>query len=154
MKKFINLTLVLGVFFAGISVCIAQDETIEISEEEQEVFDQTEADSVAIADAESKYEILIIEPGFYTWLTSIARPEGYYSQHFLENRNQLFVMEWNRRVIQPTNLGPDSRDLYLWQIDYDPNVDYGYDVNYKLYNYFIYFQRKYKQKLSPYQPRI
>ena len=154
MKKFINLSLVIGIFFTGISLSQAQDENLEISEEEQRVFNQTEPDSVAIADAESKYEILIIEPGFYTWLNSIARPEGYYSQQFLENRNQLLVMEWNRRVIQPTNLGPDNRDLYLWQIDYDPNVDYGYDVNYKLYNYFIYFQRKYKQRLSPYQPRI
>ena len=154
MKKFINLILVLSVFFTGISVSMAQDETIEISEEEQKVFNQTEPDSVAIADAESKYEILIIEPGFYAWLNSIARPEGYYSQQFLENRNQLFVMAWNRRVIRPTDLAPANRDLYLWQIDYDPNVDYGYDVNYKLYNYFIYFQRKYKQKLSPYQPRI
>ncbi|MGJ8739147.1 MAG: DUF6146 family protein, partial [Zobellia laminariae] len=30
----------------------------------------------------------------------------------------------------------------------------GYEVNYKLYNYFIYFQRKYNQRLGPFVPRI
>ena len=33
-------------------------------------------------------------------------------------------------------------------------IDYGYDVNYKLYNYFIYFQLTYKQQLTGFIPRI
>jgi len=39
------------------------------------------------------------------------------------------------------------------QINYNRNVDYGYDVNYKLYNYFIYFQLKFKQQLSGFIPQ-
>ena len=127
------------------------DEQVEVSEKEQVVFNQSEEDTVKIQDAETQYEIIIIEPGFYTWLVSIARPEGYYSQHFLENRNYLYVMEYNRRVLQPLQFDPD---LYVLQIDYDPKIDYGYEVNYKLYNYFIYIQRKYNQRLGPYIPRI
>ncbi len=127
------------------------DEKVEVSEKEQVVFNQSEEDTVKIQDAETQYEIIIIEPGFYTWLVSIARPEGYYSQHFLENRNYLYVMEYNRRVLQPLQFDPD---LYVLQIDYDPKIDYGYEVNYKLYNYFIYIQRKYNQRLGPYIPRI
>ncbi len=38
-------------------------------------------------------------------------------------------------------------NLYELQIDYQSNIDYGYDVNYKLYNYFVYFQNRYKQNL-------
>ena len=133
------------------SSCSSSKNSVAISDEEQEVFNQTEADTVKIADAESEYEIYIIDPGFYTWLVSIARPEGYYSKHFLENRNEIMVMEWNRRVIIPTQYDPQ---LYLWEINYDPSIDYGYEVNYKLYNYFIYFQRKYGQRLGPFQPRI
>lgn len=124
-----------------------------VSSEPQEkaLFDQQQTDSVKIADAESNYEIIIIEPGFYNWLVSIAKPAGYYSQNFLENRNAIYVMNWNNRVLDPARFNPN---LYEMQIDYDPSVDYGYEVNYKLYNYFIYFQRKYNQRLGPWIPRI
>ncbi len=118
---------------------------------EQAVFEEKSSDSVRIADAESNYEIIIIEPGFYNWLVSIAKPEGYYSQTFLENRNAIYVQNWNNRVLNPGQFDPN---LYELQIDYDPSIDYGYEVNYKLYNYFIYFQRKYNQRLGPWIPRI
>jgi len=108
-------------------------------------------DTVRIANDELEYEILIIEPGFNFWLASIAKPEGYYSQSFLEGRNQLFVSEWNNRVLQPQRYDPR---LYELSIDYNPSIDYGYEVNYKLYNYFIYFQLHYKQQLTGFVPRI
>ncbi len=40
------------------------------------------------------------------------------------------------------------------QIDYQQGIDYGYEVNYVLYNYFIYFQLTYNQRLGPFVPRI
>ncbi|MBC9797328.1 DUF6146 family protein [Sinomicrobium weinanense] len=121
------------------------------SSEESEIFNDTSGDTVAISNDSLEYEIIIIEPGFDTWLHSVARPEGYYSQHFLENRNWIYVTNWNQRVLEPFRYDPD---LYTLQIDYDPNIDYGYEVNYKLYNYFIYFQRKYNQRLAGFIPRI
>ena len=108
-------------------------------------------DTVVIASDESDYEIIVVEPGFNGWLESTARPRGYYSQSFLEQRNSIYVTEWNIRSSQPTRYNPE---LYIWPIDYDRTVDYGYEVNYKLYNYFIYFQLKYKQRLSTLNPRI
>ena len=88
---------------------------------------------------------------FNFWLASIAKPEGYYSQSFLENRNLFYVIEWNNRVLQPQRFDPN---LYELQIDYQQGIDYGYEVNYKLYNYFVYFQLKYKQRLGAFPPRI
>jgi len=111
----------------------------------------TEEDTVKIANDDLEYEIIIIEPGFNFWLQSVARPEGYYSQPFLESRNRILVQEWNQRVLQPYAYNPN---LYEMQIDYNPNIDYGYEVNYKLYNYFVYFQLHYKQRLSAFVPRI
>ena len=81
---------------------------------------------------------------------STAKPEGYYSQQYLESKNQILVTEWNIRVSNPQRYDPN---LYELPIDYRPNIDYGYDVNYKMYNYFIYFQLKYNQKLSGFVPR-
>nr|WP_321247042.1 DUF6146 family protein [uncultured Psychroserpens sp.] len=113
--------------------------------------DIPEEDIVRIANDDLEYEITIIEPGFNTWLASIARPEGYYSQSYMEARNRAMVVNWNNRVLQPQQYDPN---LYELQIDYKHGVDYGYDVNYKLYNYFIYFQLTYKQQLSSFVPRI
>jgi len=109
------------------------------------------SDTVVIADDDTDYEIIIIEPGFNAWLNGTARPRGFHSQQFLEDRNALFVREWNLRNLQPQTYSPD---LYLLRIDYDPLVDYGYEINYKLYNYFIYFQIKYNQQLTAFIPRI
>jgi hypothetical protein len=122
-----------------------------ISGEEEKVFNQNTVDTVAIKNDSLEYEIIIMEVGFATWLQVMAQPKGYYSQSFMENRNKIYVMNWNQRVLDPFKYDPN---LYELQINYDPNVDYGYDVNYKLYNYFIYFQRKYNQRLGPFVPRI
>lgn len=108
-------------------------------------------DTVRIANDDVEYEIIIIEPGFNTWLLTTARPEGFYTQQYMENKNWQYVVEWNNRVMQPQRYNPN---LYELRIDYDSNVDYGYDVNYKLYNYFIYFQLTYKQRLAGFVPRI
>lgn len=111
----------------------------------------TSNDTVKIANEELEYEIIIIEPGFNYWVASRAQQRGFYSQQFLENRNRLYVIEWNQRVLQPQRF---DTNLYELQINYQQNIDYGYEVNYLLYNYFIYFQLTYNQRLGPFVPRI
>ena len=106
---------------------------------------QINEDTVRIANDSLEYEIIIIEPGFNLFINSIARPEGYYSQQYLENKNRFLVSEFNQRVSQPQNYNPD---LYLQEINYNPSIDYGYEVNYLLYNYFVFFSRHYNQKFS------
>lgn len=150
-KTFTVLTGIILFAMICIGACTGTKKTIEITNDEKMAFNQKEGDTIKIASDSTEYEIIIIEPGFNVWLQTIARPEGYYSQSFLENRNQIFVINYNQRVLQPQRYGTD---LYQLQIDYDANIDYGYEVNYKLYNYFIYFQRKYNQRLGPFFPRI
>ncbi|MGB5943147.1 MAG: DUF6146 family protein [Leeuwenhoekiella sp.] len=103
------------------------------------------SDTVRIANDSLEYEIIIIEPGYNAFLLGTARPEGYYSQSYLENKNSFLVTEYNQRVMQPSLY---NSNLYPLQIDYERNVDYGYEVNYKLYYYFVYFARKYNQRFS------
>ncbi|MEZ4874932.1 MAG: DUF6146 family protein [Flavobacteriaceae bacterium] len=101
------------------------------------------SDTLTIKNDSLEYEIIIIEPGFNSWLVT-QPPRGYYGQQFLENQNIFLVAEYNRRVTNPTRFNPN---LYLQTINYDPKIDYGYEVNYLLYNYFVYFQKEYNQKL-------
>jgi hypothetical protein len=151
-NKSVLLNFIIIFIFAMVLIsCGSTRESLAISNDEKVAFEQVEGDTITISSDKTEYEIIIIEPGFYTWLNSIAKPEGYYSQSFLENRNYLMVLEWNQRVLQPMRYNPN---LYELQIDYIQNIDYGYEVNYQLYNYFIYFQRKHNQRLGPFIPRI
>lgn len=108
-----------------------------------------QGDTVRIANDKLEYEVLIIDPGFSTWLAATALPRNYYSQSYLESKNRFWVSEWNNRVLQPMRYDPN---LYEMSINYDPNIDYGYEVNYLIYNYMVYFQNKYKQKLFGHVP--
>lgn len=109
----------------------------------------TKNDTIRIANDSLQYEVIIIDPGFSTWLASMAYPRNFHSQSYLENKNQIYVNEWNNRVMQPQRYNPN---LYEMTINYDPNTNYGYEVNYLIYNYMIYFQNTYKQKLDGYVP--
>lgn len=104
-----------------------------------------ENDTVRIANDSLEYEIIIIEPGFDLFINSIAKPRNYYSQSYLENKNRVLVSEYNQRVMQPQVYNPN---LYVQEINYDPQIDYGYEVNYLLYNYFVYFTRQYNQRFT------
>ncbi len=98
-------------------------------------------DTIRIANDSLEYEILIIEPGFNSWVLT-QPPKGYYGIPFLESKNRSFVYEYNNRVLNPQRY---SMLLYPMQINYDMGTHYGLEVNYMLYNYFLYFQQKYKQ---------
>ena len=99
---------------------------------------------VVIKNDSLEYEITIIDPGFNYYLNTVARPVGFYSKTYLANKNRLYVPVWNSRVNNPNNFDPN---IYENQINYRPNIDYGYEVNYKLFNYFEFAQRKYRMRL-------
>lgn len=106
-------------------------------------------DTIRIANDSLQYEVIIIDPRFNTWLNFNALPRNFHSLSFLENKNQIYINEWNNRAMQPQRFNPN---LYEMRIDYDPNIKYGYEVNYLIYNYMIYFQNTFKQKLGGYVP--
>ena len=138
MKKSLSLlALILGLILVS---CSTQKTNIT----KQENQTSSSNDTIKIANDDLEYEVIIIDPGFSTWLNSMAQPRGFYTQSYLETKNQLYVNEWNNRFLQPQRF---SRDLYEMSIDYDSNIDYGYEVNYLIYNYMIYFQNNYRQRL-------
>ena len=142
-----NILLIIFICIFAYS-CNSSKKTVDTSTQE---ISSIEQDTVRIANDELEYEIIIFEPGFSTWVATRAKPKGFYEQSYFESRNNILVREWNNRVMQPQRYGSG---LYELQIDYDSSIDYGYDVNYLLYNYFVYFQLKYKQRLSSFRPRI
>ena len=100
---------------------------------------------VVIANDSLEYEITIIDIGFNTYLNSVAQPRNFYSQNYLEARNRVYVTNWNLRAQNPTQY---NSNIYENIVDYQSNIDYGYEVNYLLFNYFLFAQQKYKMNLG------
>lgn len=138
MKNLVYV-LMLGLFIYSCS------STKQRGMEDQQMAGEVQNDTVRIANDSLEYEIIIIDPGFSYFLQAEAQPEGYYSLSYLENKNRFLVNDYNQRVREPFRYNPE---IYTQEINYDPNIDYGYEVNYKLYNYFVYLSRKYNQRFS------
>ena len=100
---------------------------------------------VVIANDSLEYKIIIIDIGFNRYLNTVAFPEGYYSQQYMEARNRAWVITWNQRFQNPNQF---NLNIYENRIDYQQTIDYGYEVNYKLFNYFLFAQQKYKMSLG------
>lgn len=146
--KYFTIILFIGIISLS---CNSSKKSVKRKPIDERSLAKTQNDTVRIANEALEYEIIIIDPGFNFWLAANARQRGFYSQKFMENRNVIYVIEWNQRVLQPQRF---NAQLYELQIDYEQGIDYGYEVNYMLYNYFIYFQLKYNQRLGPFRPRI
>lgn len=107
---------------------------------------KTSNDTIRIANDSLEYEVVVFDPGFSSWLLRAA-PRGYYSQTYLEARNRVWVQQWNIKAATQTN-----NNLFLMQIEYDPKINYGYEVNYLLFNYLTYFQLRNNLSLGVFQP--
>jgi len=135
MKKIIQTVILITI---GLLIWACGSTPINTSNTENE-------EPVVIANDRLAYEIIIIDPGFSAFLNGIAQPEGFYSQSYLEARNRVWVITWNQRAQNPSRY---KNSIYENIIDYQPNIDYGYEVNYKLFNYFLFAQRKYSMSLG------
>lgn len=87
---------------------------------------------------ETEYELIILDSGFDSWFARNSRPMNFYDLSYLENWNRQLAQQWN------TKLGTSRRwdcapQTYL---DYDPRIDYGKELNYKLFFYFRYMHEK------------
>jgi hypothetical protein len=100
-------------------------------------------DTVRIANDSLKYEIIIIEPGFNSWLVT-QPPRGYRSKSSMDISNDFAVTTYNLRANNPLQY---NVNLYPLRIDYDRDVDYGYEVTFLLFNYFKFFEQRYNQRL-------
>ena len=128
MKKYVFITLafLLLVRFNGYS---------------QENSDRASLRNDTISVDSLEYRLVVDDPGFETWLAT-QLPKSYYSKDYYEQKNRLYVMAWNMRYQSIRN-----SSLYNSYIDYRPNIDYGLDLNYKLFYYFKYFEKMNNVKL-------
>ena len=97
---------------------------------------------VRIANDSLEYEITIIDIGFNSYL-AMAKPQTFYTVDYLESKNRIYVSFWNERY--RTGYKPN---LYENEINYKYDIHYGLEVNYLLYNYFKFVEKKYGEKFN------
>lgn len=86
----------------------------------------------------TEYSLIVLDSGFESYLAT--KPSAhFYSQQYYEGWNSQYVREWNRRHRNPSQY----RGSYDTEIDYNPRVDYGLELNYQLYYYFQFIKDKY-----------
>lgn len=139
MKTIVYTFLVLSLFIFS---CGTQQNTVASTN------DTEKEEPVRIANDSLEYEIMIIDIGFNYYLNSIAKPMSYYSNDYLRSRNLVYVSEWNSRARNPSRFNPN---IYENVIDYQANIDYGLEVNYKLFWYFQFAQRKHNMRLGSFR---
>ncbi|GAO29093.1 DUF6146 family protein [Geofilum rubicundum] len=104
----------------------------------QSVADAPEQGLELVADDSLEYELVVLDPGFTSFLAT-QPPAEHYSQSYYEGWNHRYVLEWNSRHRHPLRYG----DFYQTEIQYDPHTDYGLELNYQLYYYFQFIEQEY-----------
>ena len=137
MRNLVYVLLVAGILIFS---CGTPKKTVATGDDQKE-------ESVRIANDSLEYEINIFDIGFSSYLAT-SKPMSFYTQTTLEAKNRVYVTEWNYRA---RNLIRYNSDIYENVIDYQLNIDYGMEVNYKLYQYFQFAQKKYKMRLSTFR---
>ena len=90
----------------------------------------------------TEYEITIIDNEFDLWYQLNYSPAKDYSNEYYRSKNQIGVINWNDYY----NRNRHSRVIenYLY---YDSSVDYGLEVNRKLFWYFKFIEENYRIRL-------
>ena len=101
---------------------------------QKDIVNNTPTNQVAVKDS-TEYELIVLDPPFETWYLTNYSPAKDHSNEYYHSWNIQYVSDWNYHY----RLGhfPGVFENY---IDYDYNVDYGIDLNRKLYYYFRYVE--------------
>ena len=106
--------------FWSLTACHTTEKTVE----------QDQTPKIAETDS-TEYKLLVFDAGFETWFTQNRKPAWYHEKNYYKSRNIESAIEWNSKVRR----GVPGFDQ---EINYDPSVDYGLEIEHKLYYFFRY----------------
>ncbi|NJN28107.1 MAG: hypothetical protein HC819_20120 [Cyclobacteriaceae bacterium] len=86
---------------------------------------------------DEQYEVIVFDPGFETWFATTWSPAKDRSVAYYKQWNQQYVNAWNYKASHP-----GTYRFFDTTIQYDPTVDYGIEVERKLYYYFRFVDTK------------
>lgn len=94
------------------------------------------------------YELIVLDPGFDSWYLIHGTPSKYHTQSYYESWNKRYVDAWNYQ-----HIGYRYPEVIEGNIDYQTNIDYGFELNHKLFYYFMYVENELGIQLIPDGPK-
>ncbi len=89
----------------------------------------------------TEYMLIVDEINFDSWMITNSKRIWYYSHEYYQAWNKIYVSEFNSRVLR------SAHRPFTELINYDYSIDYGIELDYKLYWYFMFIQEKYDVSL-------
>jgi hypothetical protein len=92
--------------------------------------------TVEVATEDSiEYQLETFDQRFETWYLLHNNPSQYHSQSYYEGWNRQYVSAWNANAM-------NSRKSSFFEpiVGYDRTIDYGFELNHKLFYYFQYVE--------------
>lgn len=129
MKSSVVILILTASLFVACNV--SRNTPAEAGDKNAKVTEAEEADS-------TEYELVIFDSEFETWFQMNSRPISFYDEEYLQNWNNQLVRQWN--TFTTSSGRADCRPIS--HIDYDPSIDYGKELQYKLFYYFKYMQQR------------
>ncbi|NQU88597.1 MAG: hypothetical protein HQ541_22865 [Mariniphaga sp.] len=121
--------LFIGIIAIIITACSGNRNIVKVVASEAS---ETEADSL-------EYELITFDTRFENWYDLNDSPAMYRSKEYYESWNKQYVTAWNSKSTQHL--------FYESIIGYEPGVDYGFDLNHKLFYYFQYVEKVLKKPI-------
>ena len=102
----------------------------------------------SIVEDSLEYELVTFDGKFETWYQMHNSPSMYRSQQYYENWNRQYVSAWNYNAMT------GRRNSFFEPIvGYESTVDYGFELNHKLFYYFQYVEQVLKIQIMPGGPQ-
>ena len=104
----------------------------------------THIDSDTIAADSVEYDLETFDNKFEVWYEMHKSPSMFRSKEYYEGWNRRYVTSWNINAISGKN-----NFFFEPIIGYDPNTDYGFELNHELFHYFQYVEHVLKIEIIP-----
>ncbi len=109
---------------------------------QQKRITQSQRPQTSIIEDETEYNILIIDPAFDRWYMMRYSASMDRSDDFYKGMNNIGVRNWNDYY----NRGKYQQVIGSY-LNYNPGIDYGLEVNRRLYWYFKYIEENFRIRI-------
>jgi Family of unknown function (DUF6146) len=117
---------IIGFMLVLLCACTSQKEFVKI--------EPTKNIAVNVNDS-TGYELLVFDPQFETWFMTNYSPAKDHSNEYYQSWNNQYVTDWNYHY-----MAGHYTSVFENSIDWDDSVNYGIELNRKLYYYFRYVE--------------
>lgn len=87
----------------------------------------------------TQYELIVFDSGFESWYAIQNSPTKFRSKEYYESWNKQYVLAWNNKAMTSRN-----KEFFETIVGYEFNTDYGFELNHKLFHYFMYVENELK----------